>query len=357
MSEEVLGDGVQDGKLIVGIGRESVLCVVQLDRGTGAKQGREVSVAHRRGDNASLLQTSSVRTGAFVVGEEEELVLQNRASYGSAKDGLSIGIDRDNGVGELVGPRVSVEVLVLEEGVGRAVELVGSGLQDRDDGTSVGVAELCGSIGGDNADLGNGIGRWVIGDEVVLRFVEIGTVEGVVVGLVAVAIDGSDAVVEGAPLDGVVAGHSLGVGGDGAGLEEGHGGEVASVEWDVGDLVGGEGDAKGGVVGVEDRSGLGADIGDGGGSAGLELGIELGGLVDLEGEGGELRGGEAGGGYGDLVLADGKEAGAVEADLVGGDGCIDAGSDVMNDDSRVGNDRSAGIGDDATDGTGNVLCV
>ncbi len=157
---------------------------------------------------------------AFVVGEEEELILQDRSTHGSAKDLLRIGVlggDRDRVV---VVPRVAVETLVSQQVVKGAVEVVGPGLQDGDDSAAVGVS-VCGiGICRDYAHLGNGIGRWIIADKVVLRLVVFGAFYRVVVLLSAIAVDRYLAVVEGIAFDGIVSSHSGRVGIDCAGLEK-----------------------------------------------------------------------------------------------------------------------------------------
>ena len=157
---------------------------------------------------------------AFVVGEKEKSILQDRSTHGSAKDLLRIGVlggDRDCVV---VVPGVGVEILVSQQVVKGAVEVIGPGLQDGDDSAAIGVS-VCGvGVGRNDAHLGNGIGRRIIADQVVLRLVVFGAFYRVVVLLSAITVDRYLAVVEGIAFDGIVSSHSGRVGIDCAGLEK-----------------------------------------------------------------------------------------------------------------------------------------
>lgn len=58
---------------------------------------------------------------------------------------------------------------------------VGPGFQDRDNRAAVGVSVGRWRIGRDDANFANCVGRGIVGDEVVLRFVQVGAFQRVVV--------------------------------------------------------------------------------------------------------------------------------------------------------------------------------
>ena len=90
--------------------------------------------------------------------------------------------------------------------------------QNRDNCSAVGIS--VGSVGVrcDNSEFGDRIRGGVIADEIVLGFVVIRPFHHVVVGLLAIAINGHDTAVIGVPLDGIVPGQAGRVGGDRSGL-------------------------------------------------------------------------------------------------------------------------------------------
>ena len=136
----------------------------------------------------------------------------------SSENALGVIVVGRDGEGVVVAPGIGVQLVVLKQAVGGAVEAVGSGLQNGDDGAAVGVSVGGRCVGRNHADFVDSIRRRVVSDEVVLRLVQVRAFERVVVGLGAIAIDRSGAIVIGLALDRVVAGHSLGIGVDGSRL-------------------------------------------------------------------------------------------------------------------------------------------
>src|SRR5260370_30777261 len=99
--------------------------------------------------------------------------------------------------GVLVRPAVGVQVVVFEEPEGVAMEAVGSALGDHDDLAAVRVAILGGGIAADDAEFADGVYVGTVVDVVVDGVVDVDTIEGVVVGLLTVAVDEEAAVVSG----------------------------------------------------------------------------------------------------------------------------------------------------------------
>src|ERR1700721_531197 len=130
--------------------------------------------------------------------------------------------------------------------------MVGPRLQYGNDRAAVGVSIGGVGVGRDYPHFGDGVGRGVVCDEVILRLVVFGAFDGVVVLLFAVAIDRRHAAVEGVPLDSIVSGHAGWIGVDGAGLEKRERGEVGAIQREVRDLVGGERVSQSRVAGVKD---------------------------------------------------------------------------------------------------------
>ena len=281
----------------------------------------------------------------LVVGEEEEFVAEDGAADCAAEDGLGEGIDRGDRGGVLVGPTVGVELVVLEEAEDAAMEAVGAALHDHDDVAAVDVAELGVGVRGDDANLIEGVGTGVVADGVVEVLVDLLAVEEVVVGLLPVAVDVGAVVRVGGALGRVLAAVGAVVGGDGAGGEDGELREVTAVEREAVDGVLGEGLAGGGVLGLEDGLELIGDFDGGVGSADGEGHVDLGGLIDFEGEGTEGGDREAGGFGDELVLAGG---------VGGGDGG-DVGGGVGDRDFDVRDDRAGGVRHGSANGAGDGL--
>src|ERR1035438_3461913 len=129
--------------------------------------------------------------------------------------------------------------------------MVGPRLQYGNDRAAVGVSIGGVSVGRDYPHFGDGVGRGIVSDEVILWLVVFGAFDGVVVLLFAVAIDRRHAAVVGIPLNGVVSGHAGWIGVDGAGLEKRQRREVAAIQRDVRDLVSGERVSQSRVTGVK----------------------------------------------------------------------------------------------------------
>src|SRR5260370_21068716 len=137
---------------------------------------------------------------SLIVHEEEETIMDDGATKGAAEDaGVEGGQRSDGGLvsGVLVGPAVGVQVVVFEEPEGVAVEAVGSALGDHDDLAAVGVAVLGGGIAADDPEFADGVYVGTVVDVIVDGVVDVDTIEGVVVGLLAVAVDEEAAVIGG----------------------------------------------------------------------------------------------------------------------------------------------------------------
>ncbi len=139
---------------------------------------------------------------SLIVHEEEETIMDDGTAKGAAEDAAVERGHRSNGrlvCRVLVRPAVGVQVVVFEEPEGVAVEAVGSALSDHDDLAAVGVAVLGGGISADDAEFADGVYVGTVVDVVVDSVVDIDTIEGVVVGLLTVAVDEEAAVVGGTP--------------------------------------------------------------------------------------------------------------------------------------------------------------
>src|SRR5215470_14337506 len=96
MRDEVLRNRIVYWNLIVDIGGEILLCVVELD--ASGEQSGEVAVAHGLGENAGGSSAAGVFADALIVDEEEKLIVQDGATERAAEDGLRIWIGGDDGI-------------------------------------------------------------------------------------------------------------------------------------------------------------------------------------------------------------------------------------------------------------------
>ena len=294
---DVLGDTGVDAVLgdlgAVGDGPE---VEQRLDAGDGGGAGGGVG---DEGDEG----LAEVLAVAFVVGEEEELVLAEGATEGGAEVvALELG---DAGAVEVV---AGVEVAVAEELVDGAVEGVGAAGGDDGDLRAVALA-VGGGVGvGDDVELADAVDAEELAGGAAGGVVDergsgvLDAVEEEEIVLRAAAGDGEHAADRGvggagaaAALVGVV---------DGAGVEQDELVVGAAVEGELLDLAGV--DQAGGLFGGGVDDGLGVVDVDGLAAGDGESEVEIEGLADGEGEGAG-GGGEAGGVGGEGVGADGME--------------------------------------------------
>src|SRR3981189_1031278 len=248
---------------------------------------------------------------SLIVHEEEETIMDDGTTKGSAEDAP---VERGHGTDfgrvsrVLVRPAVGVHVVVFEEPEGSAVEAFGSALGDHDDLASIGVAVLGGGIAADYAEFADGVYVGTVVDVIVDGVVDVDTIEGVVVGLLTVAVDEKAAVVSGTS-DVVRVSRR---GRDSAGHEGGERGKVTRLQRELGGRLCRDGGACARILRVEDGGG-GADDNVFSRRADLEVGIHLGFLANFETEWTGFSGAEALGCYGDLVVADLEKANDVDA--------------------------------------------
>src|SRR3984885_12657362 len=184
MRNQVTSDRVKDGHtLIVRVRRKAVLGVIKLERQRG-----KVALAHGSRKNTCCALASLVFACGLIVGEEEQLVPENRAADGASENGLGkrvLGYTR-----EIVGPGVCGRVLIFLHPVAAAVKCVATALENRNHIAAVYVAIGGRRIGLNHTQLLNGVGRRIVANQVVLGFVDVGAIEGVVVSLRAIAVNG-----------------------------------------------------------------------------------------------------------------------------------------------------------------------
>src|SRR5260370_1813559 len=213
--------------------------------------------------------------------------------------------------GVLIRPTIGVQVVVFEEPEGVAVEAVVSALGDLVDRAAVGVAVLGGGIAADDREFADGVYVGTVVDVIVDGVVDVDTIEGVVVGLLAVAVDEETAVIGGTS-DVVRVSRR---GRDSAGYQGGERGKVTRLQRELGRLLRRDGGPCARILRVEDGS-AGGDDNVFSRRANLELGIHLGFLANFEAEWTDRGGAEAWGFYGDLVVADLEKA--KDVDAIGG---------------------------------------
>ena len=248
---------------------------------------------------------------SLVIHEEEETIMDDGTAKGAAEDAAVERGHRSDGRlvrGVLVRPAICVQVSVFEEPEGVAVEAVGSALGDHDDLAAVGVAVFGGGIAADDAEFADGVYVGTVVDVVVDSVVDVDTIEGVVVGLLTVAVDEEAAVVGGT--SNVIRVSRRGR--NSAGYQGGERGEVTRLQRELGGLLCRDGGACTRIFRVEDGSG-GGDDNVFSRRADLELGIHFGFLANFEVEWTDLSGAEAWGCNGDLVVADLEKAKDVDA--------------------------------------------
>ncbi len=239
MGKQILCHRIQNRQTrVADVRGEIVLRIIQLD--ALGQKGREITVSHGLSQNTGGGFSALVPASPFVVSKEEQLVLQGGPADRSAKDALRIDVLGNDRILVIVAPRIGVEIMVLQQTVGGAMDVVGTGLQNCDNGAAIRVSVSCGRVGRDYAYFGNGIRRGIISNQIVLRLVQVGAFQRVVIGLSAIAVDLRNVVVVGIALDGVVSRHARRVRVDGSRLEKGERGEVPAVQRDASDLIGRE---------------------------------------------------------------------------------------------------------------------
>ena len=315
-----------------------------------SQQSGEVAVAHRIREHAGCARAALVVAGAEIVDEEEELVALDRAAEGAAKLILREGIDADALI--VVLPRVCVQPVVLHVSIGGAMELVGAALEDADDAAAVDVAVIGRGVGGEHMHFFEGLGGGTVRDDVVEGLVHIDAVDGVVVGLGAVAVDVGQVSPTGAALDAL---HAGGAGcADCAGEIKGKRGKVQAVQGEALNGVGGESAAQSGVVGVEDRR-RSRDIDRRRGAAHRKRDIECRRLQNFKIEGRNRIGIESICRDGHLVAANRQKFNSIKASGIGRGRSIDTGAEIVRHDLRAWDNGAAGVGYRAGDGTGDRL--
>ena len=247
------------------------------------------------------------------------------------------------------------ELVVSEEFVEGAVELIGTAFDDHlQDGTA--VLSVFGGVGrGLHAELFEGIDRWGEGGGVDAGFGGDDAVESHLLVDFALAVGADGNAVSG---DGEAAG-TIEAHADAelnAGDEDGEGGDVAAVEREFNDAFVIDIAADGGVFGFEGGAG-GGDFDDFRCLTDLELEIDTGLLLELDGDvlllfGFESRGGDADRVFADIDEGEGEVAFAIGDGLTGGAGTASAEGDF-----GAGNGGARGVGDGAEDFGGRRLGI
>lgn len=164
---------------------------------------------------------------SLVVTEKEQPVAQDRPPQGAPENLLRIDILFD--ARKVVGPGVGVQVVIFQKVVGASVEAVGPGLGGKKDFTAIDVAIFRIGIRCDDLDLLDCLGRRVVTNIIAEGFVDVGAVQNLVVGLLAVSVERGHIGGAGITLDGVVAGEAGRFRRNGAGKILGQSGKVGTV--------------------------------------------------------------------------------------------------------------------------------
>jgi hypothetical protein len=230
-----------------------------------------------------------------------------------------------------------------------AVEFVGAGADTGVDDRAAGAAVLGAHVVGDDAELGDGVGRGLddLVGEALVGGAEVVVVEAVEEEIVRGAAEAIDA--EG--------GFALRGADAGAGGPHDAGGEVdefgvgAAVEGEFANLSGGDGLAAFGAVGFKER-GFGEDLH--GGLDGCEFEGEVDPLADADAEIELLASlfAEAGAFYFNQVAADGLTGELEAAGLVGFGSEVDPAAHLFHSDDGAGHRGLGGVPDDADNGAG-----
>jgi hypothetical protein len=310
---------IRDRNLVVSVRSEIVLRIEKLNRAardSRVQQCGKISAEHRRREQAGCGAASFVSSDSFIIGEKEKLVFQDRPADRTPKNLLSVGILRKDGHVKFVTPAIGVEDLAFNEIVGRSVVAIGAGLQNRNHRAAVGISVSGIRVGRNDAQFRDRIGRGIVCDQVVLRFIIVGAFKRVVVRLLTVTIDRDDAVVKRISLDRVVASQPRRISVDGARLKECKRRKITAIQRDILDLSCSESVAQRGIGRVENRMGFSghhrrfrrAD---------LQADVHFRSLVDFNREGWHLGGGEAFSFHGQLVHANREEPDCIDAGVVG----------------------------------------
>src|ERR1700722_240835 len=132
-----------------------------------------------------------IETLPLIVGEKEQLVFPHRTTEGAAEHvpaQAAAGQEVSWSV-ELVLPLVGVENVVAEELPRGAMELIGARFDGCVDDAALEIAEFSRSIGGNEVEFLDGVGRGGNGQIVFRSLVVIHAVENEVIRLLAVAVD------------------------------------------------------------------------------------------------------------------------------------------------------------------------
>src|SRR3984957_2113321 len=165
-----------EGNLIIRVGREVVLRVVELDRAypRGGQQSRKVASTHRTGKHARRSRPALVMADALVVAKKEKPVLEDWPSNRSAEDVLRERVLRSDWIAQAVRPRIGIELLILQQVVQRTVKPVGTGFQNGYDRAPISVSVGRVRVARDHLKFSDSVGSRVIRDQIVLRLVFIG---------------------------------------------------------------------------------------------------------------------------------------------------------------------------------------
>jgi hypothetical protein len=143
---------------------------------------------------------------ARVVHKEEQLVLEDWTTEGSAKDRLREGLARNGG--ELIEPGIGIEFVVFEEGEGRSVEVICTAFQDGNDVSAVDVSVLCSGVRSDGGQVLDRVWTGIVADGVVDGLVDLDAIEKIVVTLIAISVDRDLTIGTGAAFDRIHTGHA-----------------------------------------------------------------------------------------------------------------------------------------------------
>ena len=295
---------------------------------------RQVAAPPRFGRERGRAEAGRVLPRALVVAEEEQAVALHRKAERRAVDvlpALLLG-----GTGAVVLPGVGVHGAVPVELEHVAAHLVGARLDHVGDQGPAHIADIGRVVVRLDGDLGQRVGRRLIGHAIVERLVDVEAVDREVVGLLAVAVHERPVHVDAADVR-----ETARVVGDGAGQEQRQLAGITAVERQR--LHRGAGDdlAHGGGLGLQDRRRPG-DFHHLLHRADRQAEVEPGHLPRLHRDAGAVGGAEAREFRLDRIGADVQRRNRVVAGAVGGGGVGDAGLRIGGRDEYA-RQRPAGL--------------
>ena len=184
----------------------------------GRKKSAKVSLSLISGEDGHVARAGWViKTSTLIISKEEQLVLDDRAAYGTTEQIPAQGGSRNDAsrcsLAQAVLPLISVELVVAEELKEIATQTIGARLEGGVNNPAVIVPKIRRGVLGNKVELSDRVRRGRVASKIFGCLVVVDTVQQEIVGLFTVAIDVGTTALFGKVCAGV---HALRIDRDGA---------------------------------------------------------------------------------------------------------------------------------------------